>query len=153
MRQFFILFWAVFIFSQTLIAAEIEDPKELSGITLDGKNFDLKNLRGKIVIVNFWAQWCLNCVHEMEVLQELYLAHHNQGLEIIGVSIDAKRFVKDVLRRTAKVTYPNALLSDLTANNFPEANALPSSYVIGRGGEITVLKGDHARADFEELLR
>ncbi len=153
MRHFLIFFTAIFICAQGVNAAAIEDKKELVITTLDGQKFDLKDFQGKNIIINFWAEWCINCVHEMAILQELYLAYPRTDLEIIGVSIDPKKFTKNVRSRTAKVTYPNAMLIDATANNFLEIRSLPTSYVIDKNGKVTVLKGDHPKQDFEELLR
>jgi len=60
----------------------------LTGTTLDGKPFDLKSLRGKIVLLDFWATWCGPCIAEIPGLQELYEAYHARGFEVVGISID-----------------------------------------------------------------
>ena len=63
------------------------------------KKESLKDLRGKVVVVNFWASWCVPCQAEMRQLKDLYEKHHKEGLEIVGFSLDekhaaAERFVK-----------------------------------------------------------
>jgi thiol-disulfide isomerase/thioredoxin len=51
--------------------------------TLDGLNFDLEKMRGKVVIVNFWVHWCSNCVTEMMVLDDLYHQYHIKVLKLL----------------------------------------------------------------------
>ena len=60
----------------------------LMGTTLDGKPFDLKSLRGKVVLLDFWATTCGPCIAEMPELKKHYEAFHARGFEIVGISID-----------------------------------------------------------------
>lgn len=103
--------------------------------TLNGQIFDLEKMRGKVVIVNFWAEWCSNCLQEMAILEEVYREYRGQGLEVIGVSIDRKKALKNVLKRAEKVSYPNSMLVDATVNNFPEINVVPTTYLFDRNGK------------------
>ena len=103
--------------------------------TLTGQIFDLEKMRGKVVIVNFWAEWCTTCWEEMAILDEVYRERHSEGLEIIGISIDRKKALKNVLKRSAKVSYPNSMLVDATVNNFPEINTVPTTYLFDRDGK------------------
>lgn len=64
---------------------------EINGTTLTGKEFDVKEYRGKVVLVDFWATWCGACVMELPELQELYSFYHDKGLEVLGVSVDTDR--------------------------------------------------------------
>lgn len=157
MRFFFIFISSIFIFLNSSQSSEIKGEKDFVATTLSGENFDLKNLRGKVVIVNFWAQWCPNCLEEMKILEELYKEHQAQGLEIIGVSVDPKKFTKNVLQHAKNVTYKNALLADVAVNNFPEVVGLPTSYILGRNGAtketLITIRGNVDKKSFEDLLR
>ena len=55
---------------------------------LNGQSFDLSALRGKVVVINFWATWCPPCRQEMPALSAFYRQYHGQGLEMIGLSAD-----------------------------------------------------------------
>jgi len=110
--------------------------------TLDGLNFDLEKMRGKVVIVNFWVHWCSNCVTEMMVLDDLYHQYHNQGLEIIGVSVDRKRDLKHVLNRVKNISYPNAMSINATVNDFSESDSIPRNYVFDKNGKLQNVNGE-----------
>ncbi len=63
-------------------------PIEFAFTALDGRQIDLKQLRGKVVLIDFWATWCGPCMLEMPNVKKVYAAYHDQGFEIIGVSCD-----------------------------------------------------------------
>ena len=76
--------------------------------TFDGENFDLKEKHGKVILVNFWASWCLDCRKEMVILNEIYQEYHEKGLEIIGISIDSKKYSKIALNLARNLPYQNS---------------------------------------------
>ena len=124
------------IFSKPLFA---DEPKNLVVTTFDGKDFDLKKLRGKIVVVNFWAQWCENCALAMLKIEELY--KECPDIDIIGLSVDRRASLKNVLLRADKLNYPNALLVNASVNNFPEIEAIPTTYIVDQNGIAKKING------------
>src|ERR1700684_886482 len=75
--------------SSAFAAMEVGQPApSLVVQELDGQTFDLGAVRGKVVVVSFWATWCPPCRKEMPVLDALYRRYHGQGLEMIGLSAD-----------------------------------------------------------------
>jgi thiol-disulfide isomerase/thioredoxin len=63
-------------------------PVELKLAATDGRAIDLASLRGKVVLLDFWATWCAPCVEEMPAVLALYQKYHDQGFEIVGISLD-----------------------------------------------------------------
>ena len=124
------------IFSKPLFA---DEPKNLVVTTFDGKDFDLKKLRGKVVVVNFWAQWCENCALAMVKIEEL--RKKCPDIDIIGLSVDRRASLKDVLLRADKLNYPNALLVNASVNNFPEIEAIPTTYIVDQNGIAKKING------------
>src|SRR6202035_3839766 len=84
----------------------------LIATALDGQAFDLSKLRGKVVLVNFWATWCAPCRKEMPTLDAFYRRYRGQGLELIGISVDFARDVAKTRKAAGAVAYPTALASD-----------------------------------------
>jgi peroxiredoxin len=103
---------------------------------LDGRHFDLAGLRGKVVIVNFWATWCSPCRAEMPVLDAFYHAHHAEGLELLGLSIDDPGDRAEVQRVMHQYSFPAALMSQSQENGFGAPVAVPFTYVIDSTGVI-----------------
>ena len=68
-----------------LAAADVGQPApQLVAPELNGQAFDLSAQRGHIVIVNFWATWCVPCREEMPAIDAFYKQHHDEGVEVIG---------------------------------------------------------------------
>ena len=112
---------------------------------VDGARFDLGALRGRVVIVNFWATWCPPCRAEMPALDAFYARFHARGVELVGISVDRKRDRKAVLQAAHAVHYPVAILAEAGTNGFGRPGALPVTYVVDRAGIVrTVLTPDGA---------
>jgi len=103
---------------------------------LDGKTFDLAKLRGQVVLVNYWATWCAPCRKEMPTLDAFYRRHHDEGFEMIGISIDFPRDVEKMRRAAAAVTYPTAVASAITDDGFGPPGGVPLSYLIDADGLV-----------------
>jgi cytochrome c biogenesis protein CcmG/thiol:disulfide interchange protein DsbE len=118
---------------------------------LNGQPVTTASLRGKVVIVDFWATWCAPCKEELPVLQRLYAKYGKDGLVVVGVSVDkdvanVRDFVKEM-----KLTFPIAHDPDHIATKRFEPPKMPSSYVVDRNGAVRfVHEGFHAR-DAKEL--
>ena len=111
---------------------------DFSAKMLDGKTFDVKQERGKVVLLNLWATWCGPCRAEIPELLALYGKHSSKGLEIVGVSLDdasAESSVRDFAKEQ-KITYPIALDPDGKLANDFRTSVIPTSVLVDRGGKI-----------------
>jgi tetratricopeptide (TPR) repeat protein len=70
------------------LAIRVGQQLDLAGPSVAGGKFDLKQLRGKVVLINFWASWCGPCVAEMPNIKHVYDRYHKDGFEVVGVSLD-----------------------------------------------------------------
>jgi peroxiredoxin len=105
---------------------------------LDGKTFDVKEARGKVVLLNLWATWCGPCRAEIPELLALYGKHSASGLEIVGVSLDdasAESAVRDFAKEQ-KITYPIALDPDGKLANDFRTSVIPTTVLVDRVGTI-----------------
>jgi len=116
---------------------------------LDGQTFDLSKLRGKVVLVNYWATWCAPCKKEMPILNSFYRRYHEQGLEMIGISADRPNDFPKMRSISATLAYPTATLDRISNNGFGPPEGFPLTYVIDRDGIVR----DKFIDVREELLR
>ncbi len=103
---------------------------------LDGHQFDLAKLRGKVVLVNVWATWCSPCRVEMPTLNAFYRRYHSHGLVLLGLSIDEASDAAQVQQVMRQFSYPAALASAAKINGFGDPIAVPITYVIDAHGVI-----------------
>jgi DsbE subfamily thiol:disulfide oxidoreductase len=104
--------------------------------TPDGKKASLKDYRGKVVFLNFWATWCPSCRTEMPDMDKLYREFKGKGLEIVAVNVKDKRddamgFVKNM-----KLTYPIMLDPEGEVGLLYGAWGMPATYLIDRKGVV-----------------
>ncbi len=122
---------------------------------LDGGNLKLSDLRGKAVLLNFWATWCGPCKIETPWLVEMQNQYGNQGLQVVGVAMDDSG--KDEIAKFAKdmgVNYPILLGKEAVGDEYGGVPGLPESFFIGRDGKIVDrIIGLKGRADIEDSIK
>ena len=101
---------------------------------LSGQTFDLAAMRGKVVIINFWATWCPPCRDEMPALDRFYRRYHGQGLEMIGLAANRTHEQSDVAKVMESYSYPAAMLRDCKRNGFNDPTELPVTYIVDTQG-------------------
>jgi thiol-disulfide isomerase/thioredoxin len=122
--------------------------------SLEGKKVSLSDLRGKAVLLNFWATWCVPCKIEMPWLVELQAKYGPQGFQIIGVAMDDSS--KEDIAKFAKdmgVNYPVLIGKNAVADAYA-VPAMPESFFIGRDGKIVdKIIGLRGKSDIEDAIK
>jgi len=105
--------------------------------TLDGKDVSLSSLKGKAVMVNFWATWCEPCKIEMPWLVELQDKYRKDGFEILGVAMDdsGQKEIAEFARKM-KVNYTVVIGSEKVANLYGGLDGLPTNFFLDRNGKV-----------------
>jgi peroxiredoxin len=102
---------------------------------LQGKTWSMNELRGKIVLVNFWATWCPPCRSEMPDLQKLYTKYKDQGLVVLSISDEDMDKVSAYVKENG-YTYPILLDAGRKVNEMFEIQGIPKSFVYDREGKL-----------------
>ena len=124
-------------------------------VTLDGALLTADSLRGRVVLVNFWATWCGPCRVEMPLLQAMHDRHRARGFTMLGLSVD--RGSADGVRtflRERDVTYPVAIVGTREERAFGGVRGYPTSILLDRKGMVRhVVIGPLAPATLELAVR
>lgn len=137
----FTLFILLFVFGiagiNAVFAQTKKQAKNFSLPMADGTKIELKKLKGKVVIVNFWATWCGPCVREIPDLMELYNQYKDKGLEIVGISIDQKGWavVQPFVKKNG-MEYPVVLATPQFAGEYGDINVIPTTYIVDKNGNV-----------------
>jgi peroxiredoxin len=115
----------------------------LSGPTLDGKTLDIVSLRGKVVLIDFWATWCPPCVAEVPNIRDLYKRLSADGFEIIGVSLDQDRERLARFVQQNEMSWPQIIFPEPEQRGWDNpiarqygVRAIPATLLIDREGRI-----------------
>jgi peroxiredoxin len=103
---------------------------------MNGKEVTLKQFKGKVVFLDFWAPWCDQCREEFPALDTLYRKYSNDGLEIVGIDIDdSEKIVAEFLQKIP-VGFPVLIDKKGLSRRAYKFRMLPTAFIIGRDGVI-----------------
>ncbi|PIP15397.1 MAG: hypothetical protein COX46_06010 [bacterium (Candidatus Ratteibacteria) CG23_combo_of_CG06-09_8_20_14_all_48_7] len=104
---------------------------------LDGKTISLNSLKGKVIILNFWATWCPPCRKEIPEFIKFYQRYTSQGIELLGISVDDDESSLRQFVQASKINYPVAWdRSGRVSSLYGGIRSIPTTFVIDRKGVI-----------------
>ena len=126
-----------------LAVGQIAPPLVLNA--LDGSRIATRELLEQVVIVTFWATWCAPCREELPLLSDYAASHAQEGLRVLGFSLDGPDNLQQVRVAAAKLSFPVGLLGSPWAGGYGRIWRIPVSFVIDRAGRLAHDGWDDAR--------
>jgi thiol-disulfide isomerase/thioredoxin len=132
----------------------ITDPRlEIALPTVKGDTLKLSSLKGKVILLDFWASWCGPCRYSNRQLVKLYSKYKDKGFEILGVSLDENK--KDWIKAIGKDKIKWLQINDNGGWDAKTAidwniSQIPTSFLVGRDGKIIAM--DLEKAELEKAL-
>jgi thiol-disulfide isomerase/thioredoxin len=127
-------------------------PLDLKFAALDGREIDMTKLRGKVVLVDFWATWCGPCMRELPNVKATYAKLNPKGFEILGISFDEEKEALTKVLEREKMTWPQFFDGKGWANEFGRRfgiDSIPAMWLVDKKGIVRDLE---AREDLEEKV-
>jgi thiol-disulfide isomerase/thioredoxin len=124
--------------------------------SFDGQTIDLRDLRGKLVVLNFWASWCGPCRSEMPLLDAVARDYRDRGVEVVGLSADDPHDRREAVKAARGVGYRTGLLTEASINAFGAPQVLPLTYIISPKGTLAAVlnanRGPLSAAQLREAI-
>lgn len=122
---------------------------------LNGKTWRLpEDLKGRVVVVRFWADWCRSCAEEMPVIEKVYDKYKDKGLVILAVNIGQEKAAVAKFVSRLKISYPVLLDPGAVVTKRYGVTGLPITFIIDRNGIIRQkILGEAGQAAFEEMVQ
>ena len=126
----------VLLMAAVLSAQQVKPAPDFSLTDLQGRKLNLADYRGKVILLDFWATWCVPCQTEIPRFIEWQKKYGDQGFQVIGISMDddaraARKFVKRY-----KLNYPAAMGTEKLAKSYGGILGLPANLIVDREGRI-----------------
>jgi peroxiredoxin len=125
---------------------------ELQG--LDGKHYRLVSYRGRVVVVNYWATWCLPCIEEMPAIQRMWEQLNPAGLEVLAVNAGEREETIERFLDELEPALRFPILIDKTGETFEawDVKGLPVTFVVGKEGRIIYSAEGGRQMDSDHIL-
>ncbi len=123
---------------------------------INGNDVSLKDYRGKLVFVNFWATWCGPCRAEIPAFVDLIDTYGKDGFAILGISLDSPRDIKKIpaFMEQMKMNYPVLLANEEVRADYGGISSIPTTFVINREGKVLGrIVGARPHEMFENIIK
>ncbi len=151
MRTFALVF-AACLFAGTAMAKpkhqELNGPaKDFTLKARSGKNIQLSDLRGQVVMLNFWASWCGPCRQEMPLLDKLATRYEPAGFKMLGVNVDSDRKLADRVLKEIPVGFEILFDPESKVSGLYKVDVMPSTVIIDCDGNLNYLHRGYVAGD------
>ena len=130
---------------------------DLKFISTDGRPIDLAALRGKVVLIDFWATWCGPCMQELPALRETIAKFKERGVEIVGISLDKDRDKLNTVVAREKMTWPQFFDGNGWKNELAVrfgVQSIPALWLVDQQGVLRDTYGrENLQAKLEQMLK
>ncbi len=121
---------------------------------LAGNTTTLSQLRGKVVLINFFTVWCQPCRHEMPDLNAIHGEYQDKGVVILGICLNADPKQLQVLVKQLKLAYPILLGTDKVSKDYGDIVAVPTTFILNKEGKIAEkFTGPRKKEEFLNLIK
>jgi len=134
-------------------------PMDLKFTAVDGREVDFAKLRGKVVLVDFWATWCGPCIAELPNIKKVYAEYHAKGFEIVGISLDREQDRQKLVDFCAKeqMPWPQHFDGKYWKNDIAVSygiTGIPAMFLLDQSGRLvaTDARGPKLEADVKKFL-
>ncbi len=134
------------------LASDIRPAPDFSLDALDGKQVALNELRGQVVMINFWASWCVPCKEEMPLLEQMYRKYKSMGFTLLGVNVEPESDKAEALLEKNPVSFPVLFDRENRVSKLYNVARMPSSVLIDREGNVRYLHRGYKPGDENTYL-
>jgi thiol-disulfide isomerase/thioredoxin len=145
--------------SEMRVAESFTKPIEMKFTAVDGREVDLASMRGKVVLIDFWATWCGPCIAELPNVKKAYAKYHAKGFEIVGISLDQAKDKQKLIDFTAKheMPWPQHFDGKGWENEISTRyaiSAIPAMFLLDKTGVVisTNARGQKLEDELKRLL-
>lgn len=128
----------------------MEKPVDLKFTASDGREVDLEKMRGKVVLLDFWATWCPLCIAALPEVRDVYKKQRQHGFEVVGISLDSEKSEMDAFVKGNDMPWPHYFDGKGWENKIASKygiTQLPAMWLIDKKGMIATIHGEENLAE------
>ncbi len=143
----------VALLSLPLLAASTGKPAPQFDLpSRDGKEVNLAQYKGQVVMLNFWASWCHPCRDEMPLLESIYKKYNKLGFVLLGVNVEPDSKAATDWLKVTPVSFPVLFDKDSKVSQMYDVASMPSTVIIDRKGNVRMLHRGYKAGDENEYM-